>query len=141
MGVPQGSCLGPVICTVYSSPVFNIIDQHGNQGHACADDHQIYCSFCPVHADEVIRSMEHCIGEIKHWMDSMKLKMNRSKTEYILIGTQQQLAKYGRESTTMGDNVIESSDCVRNLGAYFDKDMSMVTRKKIKWWGGGCHWT
>ena len=62
----------------------------------------------------------------------MKLKMNPSKTEFILIGTQQQLAKCGRESITIGDNVIESSDCARNLVAYFDKHMSMETHIKIK---------
>ena len=33
-GVPQGSCLGPVEFTRYSSPVFSIIDLHGKLGHA-----------------------------------------------------------------------------------------------------------
>ena len=32
--VPQGSCLGPVVFTDYSSPVFSVIDQHGKLGHA-----------------------------------------------------------------------------------------------------------
>ena len=46
-GVPQGSCLGPVEFTEYSSPVFSVIDQHGKLGHAYADDHQVYCGFHP----------------------------------------------------------------------------------------------
>ena len=41
-GVPQGSCLGHVVFTDYSSPVFSVIDQHGKLGHAYAGDHQVY---------------------------------------------------------------------------------------------------
>ena len=33
-GVPQGSCLGPVVFIDCSSPVFSVIDQHGKLGHA-----------------------------------------------------------------------------------------------------------
>jgi hypothetical protein len=58
-------------------------------------------------------------------MQSMKLKMNDAKTEYIVIGTPQQLAKCSETSITIGNSIIEASDFVRNLGAYFDKHMSM----------------
>ena len=64
----------------------------------------------------------------------MKLKMNDSKTEYILIGTLQQLAKCTNTSINIRGNVAHASGCVRNLGAYFDKHMSMEQNIKSKCW-------
>ena len=117
-GVPQGSCLGPVEFTEYSSPVFYVTNQHGKLGHAYADDHQVYCSFHPDSMDGGYESTERCISDISSWMQSMKL--NDSKTEYILIGTPQQLAKCSNTYINIRGNVVHASDCVRNLGAYFD---------------------
>ena len=76
----------------YSSPVFYGINQQGKLGHAYTDDHQVYCSFHPDSMDSDYESMERCISDISSWMQSIKLKINYSKTEYILIGTPQQLA-------------------------------------------------
>ena len=37
--------------------------------------------------------MESCIRDIKDWMIIDKLKLNDGKTELMLVGTKQQLAK------------------------------------------------
>ena len=92
-GVPQWSCLGPVEFTEYCSPILSIFNQHGKLVHAYANDHQVYCSFHPNSMDINRESMEQCISDISTWMEGMKLKLNHSKMEYILIGTPQQLAK------------------------------------------------
>ena len=68
-GVPQQSCLGPIEFTEYCSPVFSIINQHVKLGHACADDHQVYCSFHPDSMDINRESMESCISDICTWME------------------------------------------------------------------------
>ncbi len=131
-GVPQGSCLGPVLFTQYSSSVFHVIDQHEKDGHGYADDHQIYAGFSAACYDNESRSMEYCVEDIRNWMKTMMLKMNDSKTEFIVIGTQQQLAKCSSNSITIGNQEIPASDFVRNLGAYFDKHMSMEHHIRVK---------
>ena len=40
-GVPQGSSMGPVLCTLYVSRLFNMISQHLPSVHGYADDTQI----------------------------------------------------------------------------------------------------
>ena len=118
--------------TQYASSVFDVVHSHANLIHGYADDHQIYNSFHPDCLQQMTTSMEDCISDVRRWMMSMKLKMNDAKTEYILIGTKQQLSKCQNVSITIGNSVIQPSDCIRNLGAYFDKNMSMEQHIKIK---------
>ena len=62
----------------------------------------------------------------------MKLKLNHSKMEYILIGTPRQLAKCTNMAINIGGNEIHALNCVRNLGAFFDKHMTMEQHVKSK---------
>ena len=62
------------------------------------------------------------------------LKLNDSKTEMILFGSNHQLKNHVQMSIKVGDYSISSVPSVRNLGAYFDETMSMddfVKKKAI----------
>ena len=72
--------------------------------------------------------MERCISAIRCWMIKDKLKVNDSKTEFILIGTRQQLAKVDIKGLVVGDATISPVTAVKNLGSWFDENMNM-----------GCH--
>ena len=85
----------------------------------------IYCSFHPDSMNTNCESMKRCISDISTWMQGMTLKLNHSKTEYILIGTPQLLAKCTNMAINIGGNKIHALNCVRNLGAYFDKHMTL----------------
>ena len=127
-GVPQGSCLGPLLYIIYSSKLFNIIERHPPNSHCYADDSQIYLSF---KADDLssqqnaITAMQNCIDDIRSWMERDKLPLNDEKTEFFITGTRQQLSKVNISSITVGNSTIMKSSVVSNLGSYIDDKLSM----------------
>ena len=108
-GIPQGSCLGPLLYIIYSSKLFNIIERHLPNSHCCADNSQIYLSFKPddlSSQQDVITAMQNCIDDIRSWMQHDKLLLNDEKMEFLVIGTQQQLSKVNISSITVGNSAI-----------------------------------
>ncbi len=76
--------------------------------------------------------METCISDVRDWMRSMYLKMNDSKTEYLLIGTKQQLAKCSSSQLVVGDSIVSPPKYVRDLGVYLDSCLTMEQHVKLK---------
>ena len=120
-GVPQGSVGGPLLFSLYLSPIKHIFQKHGVQYHCYADDIQVFVSFPPSRTEvsTAIKQLELCIDEIKSWMDSNGLKLNDSKSEFVLLGSPHMLSKVKSETIEIriGNNSIKPSSTVRNLGA------------------------
>ena len=55
-----------------------------------------------------------------------KVKLNEAKTEFLIIGTLQQLKKVRTDNLSVGDAIISPVLSARNLGAYFDSNMTLV---------------
>ena len=72
----------------------------------------------------VIAAIESCITSIKHWMDGNRLKMNSAKTDFILIGSRQQLAKCKTTSILVNDEIVLRSSIIKYLGALIDERLS-----------------
>ena len=64
--------------------------------HSYADDRQLYLAFSPnVQGDDVsvVKAMRDCIMDLREWMIRDRLMLKDDKTEFLLPGTKQKLAK------------------------------------------------
>ena len=80
-GVSQGSVLGPM----YLLPLGAILRYHNIGYHIYADDTQLYISFKCKDPLESLTKLNMCISDIRVWMIKNKLKINDSKTEFIIF--------------------------------------------------------
>ena len=127
-GVPQGSCLGPILFIMYASRLFHVVKSYLPNVHGYADDTQLYLSFQPglsMSQDNAVQAMEACISDVRSGMINHHLKLNDEKTEFIIIGSRQQLAKVNIDHINVGTSDIRPVGSVRNLGLWFDRSMTM----------------
>ena len=127
-GVPQGSCLGRILFIMYTSQLFHLVNKHLPTAHGYADDTKLYLSFRPtstVSQEQAIQVMEDCINDLHNWMIHHRLMMNDSKTEFLIIGSRQQLAKININNIHVGSSEIMPVSSVCDLGTWIDETMSM----------------
>ena len=107
--VPQGSCSGAVMFIVYIESLSDII-LHPIQLAGFAYDHSIHNKFKPDSdgnaEKQTIDRLQGAMSHTKNWMDSVQLKLNLDKTEFMYFGTTQQLKKCLINSIDVNGNHI-----------------------------------
>jgi hypothetical protein len=126
-GVPQGSCAGPVLFTMYIAALNRVVKKYPASLYGYADDHKIAFRIQAgnLHNESVVmQQLEGCLDDIISWMTKFKLKMNNSKTEIIIYGTRQQLSKLNIASVRVGGCQVKCVDHVRDLGVYMTNTLN-----------------
>ena len=68
--------------------------------------------------------LQSCITGVSAWMAQPKLKLNPSKTEFLLIGSKSQREKFiNLFPLAVLDDEMNSADSARNLGVFFDSGL------------------
>jgi len=99
----------PTISTLISSQSLN--------HHLYADNTQLFFSFYQPGLQSSIPRLQNALQQISTWMTANLLTLNSSKTEFLLIGLKQQLAK-------TQNCPLSTTHSARNLGFIFDEHLS-----------------
>src|SRR6267154_1579238 len=78
---------------LYSSPISHILNNTNISFHLYADDTQLYISFSSSDSSTALSSLSQALDSVYSCLTLNRLSVNPNKTEYLLIGTQQQCSK------------------------------------------------
>ena len=125
--VPQGSASGANLFTAYCASIGSVIpDSITINGFT--DDHSIRKSFDEAsrdHESQSIIQMVDMVANIASWMDTMHLKLNPDKTEFIMYGYKNQLDKCNTSHVTVSGSTIPRSPSVKYLGVKLDDNLNL----------------
>ena len=107
------------------APVGDVIKAQGILHHQYADDTQLFFALKAEKIVSEIRKLESCSCAVRRWFLDNDLLLNADKSEVMLVGTTQQLAKVDKQRTVnVSDVALPILSKVKSLGVTLDSQLS-----------------
>ena len=136
-GVPQGSVLGPLLFTIYVSPIASLLSQLGVNQHQYADDTQLHIAISPSTSSFELHKLESALHTLSNWFSENWLALNPEKSDAILLGTHQRNNSLSNISTiNVAGSTVSLSDHIKLLGLTLDN--SLTFHKHINFVSQSC---
>ena len=120
-GVPQGSVLGPILFILYTSDMWNGLE---NKIVSYADDTTVYAEVkCPADRATVSDSLNRDLVTIESWCNTWGMKLNPSKTSTIIVSRSRTLHPPHPPLQLCG-SFLEVSRSIRLLGVVIDDKLT-----------------
>jgi len=122
MGVYQGTCLGPLLFSIFSNDLS--LYSRDAQIYQYADDTQVLVSGKKKDVQSIVARMESALSSLSEWFASHSMKVNSSKTQLIVFGTKTMLRNFPEVRINFSTSVLSESRTVKNLGLVMDRNLT-----------------
>ena len=112
----------------YTQPLGNLLRALFILYHCDADDSQLFKSMSLKSAITQKESAEHlsmCIKQVENWTFHNKLKLNPTKTEFMILCNKQNRHKIALSKLELHDSIISETPTAKNLGVWIDNSLTM----------------
>ena len=126
-GLLQGLFLGQFSFNQSSVLLFRLACKHVIHVHMHTGHTQFYLQFNVNVYVEAACQMEVCLKEMRMWMRNNHLKLNDSKTEAMIVGSDTQLNEVPIDQS-IGMERVNAITAVQNIGAVLDNKLDVISQ-------------
>ena len=120
-GIPQGTVLGPLLFLLYINDLPNCLVNSEPLMYA-DDTHLTYAS---NNIEDIECTLNRDLANVSDWLKANKLTLNKTKTEFMVIGSWQKLGLFDKSPNLVLDSFpIKQVSTTKSVGVLVDKHLS-----------------